>query len=544
MTRTLIGAGMAAWALGLSAQTAPQDRVQEKVQVTVRTVVAVVTDGVGRRLASPPSIEDLEFLEGGQPAPIVGIEPLNGPAGPALETAVTQPQSLATPAHPWPAAQIAQVLYVDPLFVYRGSASTYRDTLARSLDPILARGPLRIVLAGNPPRDLVPSTTDAAVARAGLQRLPREANGLASLLEARRKLIDDSRAPLREWQLAARFAIARDIERIESSMESLELWAAQNPPPRHTILYLITDGFELDPTDFYFACSNLCPPDKMLERERFRKEFGRRIPRLLDRVSADLVSLNFLVVPITNGVPPEMGFPESPASQRVSFHETAADAVRPIASPQSRLVFQPTDPLYTVAEATGGEVVIGAGKLRQALDRFNDAYVVSYQSPSGADATAHSLELRAKRPGMVVRAARAIAGGAAARTILAHGQAMKALQGSTAGGRVGVAASLENVRKERGKTAGSLVVTADLGGVVEAVSHDVAPRARVTIAVETDDPTPFFHTEELDVKRSGEGTVWTYETPMTWPRSARRVTVLVEELQSGLFGTAAAELPK
>lgn len=78
---------------------------------------------------------------------------------------------------------------------------------------------------------------------------------------------------------------------------------------------------------------------------------------------------------------------------------------------------------------------------------------------------------------------------------------------------------------------------------VEALARVGPARARVTLAVETDDPTPFVTSEELELDKSGAGTAWTYEVPMTWPRQARRVSVLVEELRTGLFGSASTDLP-
>ena len=103
-------------------------------------------------------------------------------------------------------------------------------------------------------------------------------------------------------------------------------------------------------------------------------------------------------------------------------------SARPVPSAPVSLAYQPTDPLYKVAEATGGEVVVGAGRLRQALDHFNDAYAVSYKSGAAGQSGVRSLEVRSSRPGLIVRAARATAGGEAAAEILAHGRAVAALQ--------------------------------------------------------------------------------------------------------------------
>jgi hypothetical protein len=224
--------------------------------------------------------------------------------------------------------------------------------------------------------------------------------------------------------------------------------------------------------------------------------------------------------------------------------QSLASAVRAVPSAPVSLAWQPTDPLYKVAEATGGEVVIGAGRLRQVLDHFNDAYAVSYKSSAAGQSGVRSLEVRSRRQGLIVRAARATAGGGAADEILAHGRAVAALHGGGSGGPLSVAVRVEVRQKtSKGVMAGTLLVTTDLASAVEALSRVGPARARVTLAVETEDPTPFVTSEELDLDKSGVGTVWTYEVPMTWPRQARRVSVLVEEIRTGLFGSASTDLP-
>jgi len=252
----------------LLAQNKPrQDTFTERVEVKVRTVVAVVTDTEGKHLASAPSAADLEVLEDGAPAEIVGVEPLPRPKTSSPEAA--KPPEVA--GLPKIADSLAQVLYVDPQFVYRGSANLYVRTLLPMVEALVARGPLQIVVAGPSPRNLLPATSDPALLRAALKTLPHEATGMDSLFESRRRLLD---SPPANWEMVARVFIARDIERIESYLEKLELWAATNRPASPTILYLLNDGFELDPTDFYLTCRRFCPPSAIQERE----SFGRHSP--------------------------------------------------------------------------------------------------------------------------------------------------------------------------------------------------------------------------------------------------------------------------
>jgi hypothetical protein len=523
----------------LLAQDKPrQDTFTERVEVKVRTVVAVVTDAEGKHLASSPTAADLQVLEDGAPAEIVGVEPLPRPNTSTPE-ASRPPEESGSPRI---AASMAQVLYVDPQFIYRGSANLYVRTLLPMAEALVARGPLQIVVAGPSPKSLLEATNDPALLQAALKRLPHEANGMDSLFESRRRLMDEPRA-WGEWEMTARVFIARDIERIEASFEKLELWAATNHPASPTILYLVNDGFELDPSEFYLGCRRFCPQSALQEREKFRKTFANRVPRAADRVSAELVSLGFTVVPVTTGTAPIFSFSSSPQQGNLSMSKSFGSAARSVPSAPVSLAYQPTDPLYKVAEATGGEVVVGTGRLRQVLDHFNDAYAVSYKPGAAGQSGVRSLEVRSSRPGLIVRAARATAGGEAAAEILAHGRAVAAFQGGS-GGPLSVAVRVERRQEtSKGLTAGTLIVTTDLASAAEALARVGPARARVTLAVKTDDPTPFVTSEELELDKSGAGTVWTYEVPMTWPKQARRVSVLVEELRTGLFGSASTELP-
>ncbi|HJW14449.1 MAG TPA: hypothetical protein VJ776_07125, partial [Thermoanaerobaculia bacterium] len=528
----------------LPAQNRPrQDTFAERVEVKVRTVVAVVTDREGKRPLPAPSPADLEVLENGAATEIVGVEPLPRSRTPAPDRGSSVRAPDAASGSPTVADPVAQVLYMDPQFVYRGSANLYVRTLSPVVEALLARGPLQIVVAGPSPRNVLAATSEPALLQAALKTLPKEATGTDSLFESRRRLMDSPRV-IGDWEMVARVFIARDIERIEASLEKLELWAATNRPASPTILYLVNDGFELDPTDFYLTCRRFCPPSAIQERERFRNTFANRVPQAMNRVSAELVSLGFIVVPVTTGTTPIFSSNDSPQQRPLSTSRSFASAIRPIPGAPVSLAWQPTDPLRKVAEATGGEVVVGAERLRQVLDHFNDAYAVSYRSRAAGESGVRSLEVRSTRPGLIVRAARVTAGGAAAAEILAHGRATAALE-SGSGGPLSVAVHVEGREKtSKGLMAGKLVVTTDLASAAEALAKVGPARARVTLAVETDDPTPFLTSEELDLDRSGKGTIWTYEVSMTWPRQARRVSVLVEEIRTGLFGTASTELPR
>jgi hypothetical protein len=60
-------------ALGAQTQQQPPG-FTEKVEVNVRTVLAVVTDAKGKPLEKPLTIEDVEVLQDGIPAKVLGVD--------------------------------------------------------------------------------------------------------------------------------------------------------------------------------------------------------------------------------------------------------------------------------------------------------------------------------------------------------------------------------------------------------------------------------------------------------------------------------------
>ncbi len=158
-----------------AAQNRPQQPpgYTETVEVKVRTVIAIVTDAQGKRPVLAPSASDLEVLEDGAPAEIVAVELLPRPRS----SAAGVPSSSALPpdvaAESKIAPPVSQVLYVDPQFVYRGSAHTYLQTLLPVIEAMAAREPLRVVVAGPSRVSVVVEELKTGLFGSGSLELPR-----------------------------------------------------------------------------------------------------------------------------------------------------------------------------------------------------------------------------------------------------------------------------------------------------------------------------------------------------------------------------------
>ncbi len=82
------------------------------------------------------------------------------------------------------------------------------------------------------------------------------------------------------------------------------------------------------------------------------------------------------------------------------------------------------------------------------------------------------------------------------------------------------------------------VATSGLAPILARVGRG---RVRVSVAVEVPGQVPFVtHEEKLLPKDLPK--VWLFEAPITWPKDARRIAVVAEELGTGGVGGAMADL--
>jgi hypothetical protein len=144
-------------AAAAAAQTRQPPGFTEKVEVNARTILAVVTDAKGKPIERPLSVEEVEVLEDGIPAKVLGVDVVR-PAKTSGASGKDLPRTAVSPAAPPEVlARMPQILYLDASLLQKQSVKKVCEMTSKNLDPLLARGPLEIVLADPEPRTVLPS---------------------------------------------------------------------------------------------------------------------------------------------------------------------------------------------------------------------------------------------------------------------------------------------------------------------------------------------------------------------------------------------------
>lgn len=518
----------------------------EKVEVNVRTVLAVVTDAKGKPLERPLSVEDVEVLEDGIPAKVLGVDAVRAARTAGSTPGKPLPRTEVPPsAPPEVLARVPQVLYLDASLLQKQSIKKVCEMMAKNLEPLLARGPLEIVLADPEPQTILPSTADSSPVRATLASLAKSAHGRDRIHDVRAEFIPNANALKSKGadldalarRTRARASMQEEVQLIRQSLERLTKWAGLRADRSPAVLYLANDGFDLVLSDFYrdyLSGTNAVNADG----EQIRMEFVAQIPNMVAAAQSLLASQGLMTIPLAIGGN-EAFFANSPSTMG---KRPISDLRNPVSDAPTFLFARPLDPLRQVADATGGEVVTREDNFVLALDRLSNAFAITYRMERPPDGREHKLEIRARREGVVIRTAHSVVAGTAESAAAAR--SIEALTGPAAAGNLPVQVSVDlfDVKKNK-RREGELHVSADLAEIAGPLEKVGPGRIRVTLAVEAKGGKPFVHHDEMDISRDDAGTAWLYSAPFEWPPEAERIAVTVEELKTGARGTAVAELP-
>ena len=523
-------------------QQQPPPGFTAKVEVNVRTILAVVTDAKGKPVEKPLSVEEVEVLEDGIPAKVLGVDVVrpaktSGSAGvkdlPSTEIIPTRPTEVL--------ARLPQILYLDASLLQKQSVKKVCEMTAKNLEALLARGPLEIVLADPEPKPVLASTADPAAIGAVLASLAKTAHGRDRVLDVRADFIPGAnsikgRGPDLDAltrRMLARRSMQEEIQLVRQSLERLGKWAERRADTSPAVLYLANDGFDLVLSDFY---RNYL---EGTEGEQLRMEFVPQIPSLVAQTEETLASRELMTVPLAIGGS-EAFFANSAA---IVGKRSYSELQNPVSDAPALLFVRPLDALRQIAGASGGEVVTREDHFALALDRLSHAVAITYRMNSPPDGRVHKLEVRTSRPGVTLRAAHSIL--EAPELAQAAQSAVQALESVPAQGSLPVEVVVDLLEVKRDKRrVGNVQVSVDLASIVEALEKVGPGRIRVTLAVRAPGMQPFVHHEEVDLAREGTGSFWTYVFPLEWPPEATRVAITVEELKTSARGAAAADLPK
>jgi hypothetical protein len=533
-------------ATAAAAQTQQTPGFTEKVEVNVRTVLAVVTDAKGKPLERPLSVEDVEVREDGIPAKVLGVDVVRTARTAGSTAGKPLPRTEVSPAAPPEViARVPQILYLDASLLQKQSIKKVSEMMAKNLEPLLARGPLEIVLADPEPLTVLPSTADSSPVRATLASLAKSGQGRDRILDVRADFIPGANALKSKGpeldaltrRMRARTSMQEEVHLIRQSLERLGKWAGLRADRSPAVLYLANDGFDLVLSDFYRDYLTGTNPINT-DGEQIQMEFVAQIPNMVAATQSLLASQGLMTIPLAIGGT-ETFFTQSPSTVG---KRPISELRNPVSNAPTFLFARPLDPLRQVADATGGEVVTREDGFVLALDRLSNAVAITYRMERPPDGKAHKLEVRSRREGAVIRTAHSVVAGTAESVAAARSIEALTKPGVAGNLPVQVGVDLIDVKKNK-RRVGELQVSADLADIAGPLEKVGPGRIRVTLALQAKGVKPFVHQDEMDISRDDTGTTWLYNAPFEWPPEAQRIAVTVEELKTGARGTAVAELP-
>jgi len=546
-----LGGNLPAAAQEKPPEKTPEKQFVERVEVNVRTVLVRITGRDGRAPDPRPQPEDVDVLEDGKRMTVLGVDPARPPAPPSVPTA---PPSL--PKTPLPASAlgvpralgIPQHLYVDTTLLAPGSVHRLAATFERNLGSVLANGPLEIVVADPQPRQLLASTRDPQAIRAVLDDMGRHVADKQLIIMERRETIDRLRnSGCVNVEMTIRAAAEQELRLIQDARDRLLRWSASLGGQRPDVVYFVADGFDSDVTETYRQVvlqlgtsqqSSLCVgmPNSVSGAQQLstslQLEFAPRGNEVVGLAARALASLGVEAVPLAlGGNLRDFGGDASVPGQDVFSGTTGAIP----------LFARPLEPLRTMADATGGEVVTSVAHLPAVLDAYENSYVVSFRSEHAADGKVHSLLVASRRADIELRGPQFLTEGSPAT--VARSLSVRALHEPPPQGGMPLRVTVDGVAKNGKQVTGILHVDADLSSLASTLELMQGGHMRVTIAVDVEGARePYTTTQEFDVAPGQAG--WGADIPMGWPARGRKIAVTVEELKTGTRATGAIDLPK
>jgi hypothetical protein len=323
--------------IGLLAATTltAQEEQETRVEIVARTVTLAVE--VPRALhSSDLRASDLEVFYDGAP-----------------QRADELQQSPVTPAAGKPGNWEVIVYFDAPLATSAGLKIAAR-TLARSAESLTALGTVEVVLADPHPHQFLTASRSTIEVEEALQDVPLDSFAAGELVWLRQRFlaaVDNADA-----ETVANQALRQEVELLEQQRVGLLGWLADRPRKDRRVLFLVQNGFDLNPREYYL--------------ERVGRSFFEdpRSEVSHTDLARTLAAEGWITVVLAMGSPPEE-------------------------------VSEPLGPLFEIEEATAGAVLTKPKKLQPTLEDLTRRRLLTVTLSGAADGVPRSLAVRHRETG-------------------------------------------------------------------------------------------------------------------------------------------------
>jgi Ca-activated chloride channel family protein len=415
------------------------------------------------------------------------------------------------------------VVYVDRVLTGSRTMRGAAGALASQVRALAALGPVDVVVAEPEPRVVLSASRDLAVLDDALSRLWLSAEGRDDVRGLRRRFVEQLQGTAEAGRPAlaveAAEAEARLVRRQQELMAEWLVRRKAGEGPR--VLFLVSDGFDVDPAAFYrreAGIPDLVPAPARNALEKTGLEVARTA-----------AALGWTVVPVPVGDPglPDLrrvrprSTPDVPIGGTVTLGKRPKDEPR---LPPLPTLQKPNEPLIWIAEATGGVLLVQPQDVAGALAALRSRIWITAEAPPAPDGRPRTIEVGTSRPEVAVRARRWE--GSGVPLAVSSDRLRRLLEGEDEG-------DLEittRLRLEEPGPGGERRGTLD----VAVESTEVAGPFRVVLLPPegTLEAAPRFLTGR-DLPETDDGT---FRASIPLPEGADRFAVLVEPLGGGSWG--------
>lgn len=518
----------------------------EIIDVTVMSLTFAAIDANGR-IVRDLRMEELEVFEDGSPVMLLKVDQRVH----SVESATRQRSPGGLNGGKLRGWQEPVAVFVSAGLGSRNLLSNLSRQVSDEAARLTALGPVDVVVASPTPKVLTAAEQRVEGVRHALDLAVLEAASVTEVARNRRLFARALRqgmsiAPSHEVARSSpavtvvrtREAMRRERALLRAEIERVVDWLQGQPPTAGGLLLWITGGFDLNPADFYVPLVEQINPDagRTLRSDYYSQSLEHEVRWLIDVA----VSLGWTVFPVTSSQTRFL-FAANVDASDTSNRSPGMGAVRLAGQAADFSQVNPNRPLHLVAQATGGFVATYPTTLRHAIGYAASFYRLAYQVDRPLDGEMHQIEIHSLRPGVRIVCGRHAASGTSRG--LAVGRGLCILAGKEDRGTLDLSTGILNIAKaEKGRRIGDLRVSVDLGELRDVLSPLGLGKMRVTVVVEIDEGSPFIEHQEIDLRWDQMEDIWRFSAGLKWPKKARRMAVVVEELVSSIWGASVVPL--
>ena len=502
---------------------------EPEVFVTAIDIVADVRDASGK-VPAGLTIADFAVLEEGTEMELLGLEYLRSTPTPATPAGAA-PADAATDTPPASAGRgdWQVVIYFETYLTSTFNRKRIASSLTKKVDELVRMGKVDVVLADPVPRSLLRGSRDPVAITAALKQAGNHP-GASWLTSHRRDYYVTKMMGNGYTTTPARIVLPYIEEEVKVLMffrNSLLKWLSSYGRYSPRALIMAMEGFDLDPLAFY---GDTIVVEELMALQSYVDQ--AQLADSMNRTGQALAAGGWTTISVPGDV--TTGWLDDTAMSgvgRIRSYLITGEASDMRPGPRS-FVYRPLEPLAVMAEATGGSVVNKLGKLGAAIDGLSDRIKITYQVARPPDSKVRNVVVRARRPDLKVSAMKWATSTTPEQ--MSEARAIGLLTGGPGGElALDVSTTWDESNAERRK--GKLRLTTNIDSAKAILPSQARVMVRVTFAIQVENKGTFL-LNRLVTDYGGSTGPFKYNAPLEIPNDAATIVVVVEEINTGIWG--------